>query len=54
LESARIYYQFDQTDRALGELRLCMGLVPEDSLLRQPVISLMETIKSERDKKGNP
>lgn len=53
LESARLYYQFDQADKALEELELCMSLAPADSLLRRPVASLIETITKEREKKGS-
>jgi predicted Zn-dependent protease len=51
LESARLYYQFNLPERALKELRLCASLLSEDSLLREPVASLMQTLSKEAGNK---
>jgi tetratricopeptide (TPR) repeat protein len=47
LESARLYYQFNLPERALEELRICATLISENSLLREPVTSLMQIISKE-------
>lgn len=51
LESARLYYQFNLPERALQELRLCASLLSEDSLLREPVASLMQILSKETGNK---
>ncbi len=51
LESARLYYQFNLPERALKELRLCESLLSEDSLLREPVASLMQILSKEAGNK---
>jgi len=51
LESARLYYQFNLPERALKELRLCASLISEDSLLREPVASLMQILSKEAGNK---
>jgi predicted Zn-dependent protease len=51
LESARLYYQFNLPERALQELRLCASFLSEDSLLREPVASLMQTLSKEAGNK---
>lgn len=51
LESARLYYQFNLPERALQELRLCASLLSEDSLLREPVTSLMQILSKETGNK---
>jgi tetratricopeptide (TPR) repeat protein len=47
LESARLYYQFNLSERALQELRICATLISENSLLREPVANLMQIISKE-------
>jgi Flp pilus assembly protein TadD len=51
LESARLYWQFDQVDRAIAELRACINLVPPESLLRDPAIRLLDTLTKEQKRK---
>jgi tetratricopeptide (TPR) repeat protein len=54
LESARLYYQFDQVDRAIAELRACINLVPAESLLRGPASRLLDTLMQERKRREAP
>lgn len=51
LESARLYYQFGLPYWALQELQLCATLISDDSLLREPVRSLMQSVSKEAGNK---
>ena len=44
LELAMIYYQFGMEEKSLKELEMCMYLLPEQSPLNKPVLTLMEDI----------